>query len=112
MQLQTKREVRNAFGFRRLYMGRIESTFTEALAWIPQSTVAIVINHGLRALDAQGVELLLQVHDSLDFQVLAQDHQAQLERLKPHLLITVPYPDPLVIPIGFKVSGVSWGDAH
>lgn len=109
--LNTRREVRNAFGFRRLYFDRIDSVFTEALAWIPQSTVAIVINHGLRALDAAGVPLLLQVHDSLDFQLPVRDYQLALELLKPSLLIPIPYDDPLTIPIGFKVSTTSWGAA-
>ena len=28
------------------------------------------------------------------------------------LLIQVPYPDPLIIPVGLKVSSDSWGDCH
>lgn len=112
-QLQTTRQIRNAFGYRRLFLGRIDAALPEALAWIPQSTVAIVINHALVAIDKNcpDVELLLQVHDSLDFQIPVNDIDSTLERLKPHLSIVVPYSDPLIIPVGFKMSSISWGDA-
>lgn len=111
-QLAETRQVKNAFGFRRLYFDRIEQCFTQALAWIPQSTVAIVINKGLVALDkhmSDELQLLLQVHDSLGFQVPSYKRHEVLEKARPHLLITVPYPDPLIIPIGFATSDVSWG---
>lgn len=104
--------MQNAFGFRRLYFDRIGNCFTQALAWIPQSTVAIVINKGLVNLDthmADELHLLLQVHDSLGFQVPSYKRHEVLEKARPHLLITVPYPDPLIIPIGFATSDVSWG---
>ena len=38
--------VRNAFGFTRTYFSQDRNTFTEALAWSPQSTVAIVTELG------------------------------------------------------------------
>jgi DNA polymerase I-like protein with 3'-5' exonuclease and polymerase domains/uracil-DNA glycosylase len=112
LQLQTTRQVRNAFGFRRLFLGRIDDSFTKGLAWIPQSTVARVINGILIALDKHvpEIDLLLQVHDSLDFQLSYNTYTTILEKAKPHFSITVPYPDPLIIPVGFAVSTRSWGD--
>ena len=112
--LMTKREVRNRFGNRIFFFGRIEKLLPEALAWIPQSTVALVINRGMVALDKNcpEVEILLQVHDSLTFQIPRLRYPVILNEIAPHLLIKIPYPDPLTIPIGFKVSEKSWGDAE
>lgn len=111
-QLQSSRSVRNAFGFRRTYFDRIEGILPEALAWIPQSTVANVINAGLRNIYDQlpSVTLLLQVHDSLVFQWPVSSDPAIRPAIRDALLITVPYADPLVIPVGLKVSLDSWGD--
>jgi DNA polymerase-1 len=111
-QLQTSRSVRNAFGFRRTYFDRIEGILPEALAWIPQSTVANVINLGLINVynNLPSIQLLLQVHDSLVLQLPAHDADRLLPKLRKELLITVPYPDPLVIPVGLKASTTSWGD--
>jgi len=112
--LQTRREVRNAFGYRIFFFDRIEGLLPEALAWIPQSTVALVINHAFVNLDkyVPVAETLLQVHDSLDFQIPRYNYLQTLRELKPHLLIPVPYPDPLTIPVGFAVSEKSWGDVE
>lgn len=112
--LATKREVRNAFGNRIFFFDRIESLLPEALAWIPQSTIALVINRAMVALDKNihEAEILLQVHDSLDFQIPRYNHPQLLSRIRPHLLITIPYPDPLIIPVGFKISDKSWGDCE
>jgi len=66
-QIQTRRYVENKFGYRRFYFDRVEHLLPEALAWIPQSTVALVINHGWANIDENLplVQILLQVHDSI-----------------------------------------------
>lgn len=46
-QISTTRLVTNKFGYRRFYWDRISEVLTEALAWVPQSTVALVANQGL-----------------------------------------------------------------
>lgn len=109
-QLQTTRSVYNRFGFRRIYFDRVESILPEALAYIPQSTVAEVINRGLVNifLNLPLVQVLLQVHDSLVFQ-LPSSRRDLLPAVRQQLLITIPYDDPLVIPVGLKSSSVSWG---
>jgi hypothetical protein len=112
--LARTRTVRNAFGFRRYFFDRIESVFPQALAWIPQSTVANVTNQGIinvhRNLPA--VEILLQVHDSLVWQIRKAFFFRDLPKVKECLEIQVPYPDPLVIPVGLKASEKSWGECE
>jgi DNA polymerase-1 len=111
--LATTRQVTNKFGFRRYYFDRIEKLLPEALAWIPQSTVALVICYGLvRMTEQTEVDLqpLLQVHDSLVFQYPKHLRNPALRKARECMLVEVPYDDPLVIPVGFKLSDRSWGD--
>jgi len=110
--LMHTRQVTNAFGYRKFFFDRIEGLLPEALAWIPQSTVACVINRALLniAVNLPSVKLLLQVHDSLVGQIHKIDLPNVLPLLHQNLLITIPYPDPLIIPAGFKYSETSWGD--
>ncbi len=74
MQLAKYRFVENAYGYRRFYFDAIDGLLKEALAWIPQSTVAIATNLAIlnitddELLRKAGVEFLLQVHDSSVFQ--------------------------------------------
>lgn len=107
-----KREVRNRFGYRKFFFDRVEGLLPEALAWIPQSTVACVINRALLnvAVNLPEIKLLLQVHDSLVGQVPEDRFSSLLKPLHQNLLITIPYPDPLIIPCGIKYSRTSWGE--
>lgn len=115
------RAVWNKFGFRRFYFDRVEGILPEALAWGPQSTVAHVINKGWEQLEtfpqtsawmrAGLLHVELQVHDSLVIQVHSDlIRQGAREVIRDTLLVTVPYDDPLIIPVGCKESSVSWGD--
>ena len=110
--LMTKRRVSNAFGNIRHYFDRIQSILPEALAWIPQSTVALVIERGMVRLDAKipEVHILMQVHDSLVFQIPKYQWRSYLPQIKESLEVVVPYSDPLIIPVGIAVSEISWGD--
>lgn len=110
-QLMETRTVTNKFGYRRFYFDRIESILGEALAWIPASTVAIIINKGLLRIanELPAVQLLLQVHDSLAGQYPSASPQFK-EEIRQRCLITVPYDDPLIIPTSISTSTVSWGD--
>jgi len=119
--------VYNRFGFRRVFFDRIDSVFPEALAWIPQSTVALNTYAGALQLerhywpdqlepnwmpkrfpeDLEGI--LLQTHDSVNFQF--RDHRVPLlQEIKNHLSVTIPYEDPLIIPWDIKRSAKSWGE--
>lgn len=127
--LQKNRTIFNAFGFRRVFFDRIDNCFTEALAWIPQSTVAINTYHGALQLEAKywpeqqrpGFSpsrkgtlypyegILLQTHDSIN----PQFHLARvppIDEIRKTLEVVTPYPDPLVIPWDLKRSTKSWGD--
>lgn len=109
--IMTKRKVTNKFGYHRIYFGRIEDLLKEALAWIPQSTVAIAVNHALLRIHKElpEVQLLLQVHDSVVFQYPAEMREALLPKLHEIMQVTIPYDDPLIIPSTIKVSTKSWG---
>lgn len=102
----------NAFGYRKKWFDRIEGNIlNEMVAWIPQSTVALIINHGYVAIDEKlpDVEILLQVHDSLTGQYPIQDRERCIADITRESTIIVPYPDPLIVPIGLKFSTDSWG---
>lgn len=111
--LSRSRMVTNRFGYRRVYFDRIDSCFTEALAWVPQSTVAEVsFRGGIKLLQAcPWVEMLLQVHDSLVFQVREADAN-RLQELRSGLEYPVPYATPLTIQWGLSRSAKSWGECE
>jgi len=106
--------IENRFGARLYVLGRFE--LPEFLGWLPQSTVAGVINRALCNIDAmeqQGktsIQLLIQVHDSLAGQFLATNREQEIANLKNWSEIIVPYEDPLVIPTSVNTSMLSWGD--
>lgn len=110
--LQTKRQVSNAFGYNITYFDRPDNLLPQALAWVPQSTVAIVTARASIALKRHcpWVELLLQVHDSLVFQIpLHRFNPSSLATLRTIMDVAVPYADPLHIPWGLAASSRSWG---
>jgi len=112
LQLQTRRYVENRFGYRRFYFDRIEGLLPEALAWIPQSTVAIVTAriHTAIEFNIPQVHVTIQVHDSIRGHYPTHLEAELLPRIHAASLITIPYDDPLIIPTGLKTSTVSWGD--
>jgi len=111
-RLGAERIVENRFGYRWRVFGRTDGLLPEALAWIPQSTVALVINKAWLRIhrEAPEIQILLQVHDSLVGQFPDDKTQAVLEKLPALAAISIPYDDPLIIPTGIKTSRVSWGD--
>jgi DNA polymerase I len=114
MELSTRHYVENRFGYRRHYFDRVDSILPEALAWLPQSTVACVINRIWLWLwgNARGlIEVLLQVHDSLAGQFpIGSRREALVALRRAASQVVVPYDDPLIIPVGIKTSSKSWGD--
>lgn len=112
-RLLTTRTISNKFGFSRTFFDRITPKLLgEALAWIPQSTVALTINYGYCNLTENypEVENLLQVHDSLTGQCPIALWPDLKPLIKKALEIPIPYDDPLIIPTSLKTSTVSWGD--
>lgn len=114
--LRTTHSVKNKFGFPRFFFDRLESIFPEALAWVPQSTVAIVINTALlhlwrRYRFSSAFQILMQVHDSLLVQIHKPFYDSVLsEMCSVFKQIVVPYNDPLIIPFDGKISTKSWGE--
>lgn len=111
-ELYSTRTVKNAFGYRRFFFGRVEELLPEAVAWVPQSTVGLVINYALCNIDEQipEVQILLQVHDSLTMQCPSLILHETIPRIRKAAEIPIPYPEPWTIPVGFKVSSVAWGE--
>lgn len=114
--LQATRTIRNAFGYAITYFGRVEQILPEALAWIPQSTVALVADKAFVNLDENmsgRLEVLSQNHDSLVYQIRRTILCDELlQEVHKNLHIPIPYPDPLVIPWGLSYSDRSWGDVE
>lgn len=118
-QIMTTREVCNQFGYRIHFFDDIKSILPEALAWVPQSTVAIVCFRAallLRKLITDHrlpIQILLQVHDSLVFQIRRDILPIVLPQIRDLFLsVVVPYPEPLRMKWSFKISAKSWGDCH
>jgi DNA polymerase I len=112
-QLAENRTVTNKFGYRRVYFDRPDLLLTQALAWVPQSTVAIVIDHAMDNIVthlSERVEILLQVHDSLYMQTAANTLDEILPLIERASLIEIPYDTPLTIPVGFEVTKTNWGE--
>lgn len=124
--LSSTRTIYNRFGFRRVFYDRIDSCFTEALAWIPQSTVALNTYRGALQLESRYWQhqqarhwrpltnrdhegMLLQTHDSINFQFPLDSVPLEYE-IRKTLECVIPYDDPLVIPWELKKSTKSWGD--
>lgn len=112
--LYTKRAVANPFGFVRTYFERMDNLLPEALAWVPQSTVALVIDTAFNRIVKYLPEsqVLLQVHDSLVGQTPKHLWKETKPKLRQLLEVVIPYSDPLIIPTGLKTSCVSWGDCQ
>lgn len=72
-EVKTTRMVENSFGRKHKFLGRPDAkTCREAVAWIPQSTVADLTNRSMLRVDKHpilGPEFLLQKHDELVVQV-------------------------------------------
>lgn len=106
--------IENKFGARLYNLGRLN--LPELLGWLPQSTVAGVINRALVNIDEEAeagktsIQLLIQVHDSLAGQFLTGKMGEEVETLRRLARIEIPYDEPLIIPVGINCSEKSWGD--
>lgn len=110
--LQSTRTVSNRFGYTYTFLGRIDRALPQALAWGPQSTVAIVTAKAMDVIDLQfpSVEILIQVHDSIVFQVPIRRDPTLVDSVIAASRISIPYDDPLIIPFGVKSSTTNWGE--
>lgn len=106
--------VQNAYGYRCKWFDRLEgNAINEGIAWIPQSTIGLHINHIWAEIDEHhpDIPILLQCHDSLVGEFPTDDTDRCVDRLLDVAgKCVVPYADPLYIPAGIKCSTTSWGD--
>lgn len=132
-EVKKRRYVENSFGYRWYIFDRIDDqVMPEAVAWIPQSTVSIIINkiwmsifqgvpepewdlspeHMYKLMHQPAVvETLLQVHDSLAGQFPTHQKDWAVKRILELSRIVVPYSDPLIIPFTVGTSNLNWGAA-
>jgi uracil-DNA glycosylase len=110
-QISTRHYIENRFGYRWYIFDRIDSIIPEAIAWVPQSTVSVIINKIWMNIyeTLPDVQVLLQVHDSLCGQYPI-GREALRDAIQECGRIVVPYEDPLIIPFSVKTSLISWGD--
>lgn len=106
--------VENVFGARGYFLDRSDTNlYNKAIAWIPQSTIGILVNHGLVNIDTKedprSVQVLLQTHDSLSGQYLKSDLTAP-DRITKHMEIPLKYQKELIIPAGIAISEKSYGE--
>lgn len=106
-----RRVVSNVFGYKMTFFDRVEGLLPEALAWIPQSTIAIyasLLHMAFEQID--DVEVQMQCYDSLAGIYPTDDEDRVLLEMDSARQIVIPYADPLIIPLGLSRSTVSWGD--
>lgn len=114
-QLMGTRTIYNKFGYRRVYFDRVEGLLPEALAWVPQSTVAILVSFQQMAIEEalpEQVDMIMQGHDSLIGQYRTEHEGIILPRMHAASKIAVPYDDPLYIPLELATSTSSWGEVR
>lgn len=102
-EMMVEKRIRNAFGFEKRFFDKRDNfnSLSEALAWIPQSTVAIIINKvwmRMEQLDSSNVYVTMQTHDSLNFEIRKTMVPQIALQIQECFNIVVPYDDPLVIP--------------
>lgn len=110
-QIAARRYIENRFGYRWYIFDRVDSALNEAIGWIPQSHTSIVINRIWERIHRElpEVEILMQVHDSLPGQMPTSRVAHLLPRIRELARVTIPYEDPLTIPVSIKTSEKSWG---
>lgn len=112
LRINRDKEIKNVFGYRIKAFDRIDDNLYRAfVAWIPQSTVACLINRGYYNIykNLREVQVLLQVHDSLAGQFPTHLGDWAVRRIVEECSVPLPYAEPLIIPVGIKTSPLSWG---
>ena len=112
--LTNGRIIYNAFGYRMVFFDRVDGLLPQALAWLPQSTIAILASKIHMAMEKQvpGLQIWLQVYDSVSGVYPTVHEEECLAAMNEARKIVIPYVDPLIIPMGLKTSIVSLGDCE
>lgn len=108
-------------GRKRVFYDRPDAILPEAIAYVPQSTIADTLNMGLLKVAASarlwelGFEVLLQVHDAIGFQVPERNADEALSLLPALLDIPITIgrrgvePYDIHIPVEIQ-TGYNWGE--
>jgi len=112
--IDTKGYVTNAFGARGYFLDKSDKNiYNKAVAFLPQSTIGIMVNKGLvnvdKREDSKVAHVLLQTHDSLSGQFLTTDTGAA-DRIVKHMSVPLMFDKQLIIPAGIVTSTKSYGD--
>lgn len=114
-EVLTKRELRNAFGRIRIFLGTENEIQREGVNFPIQSTAADIIGKAMIDLHEklkgfEGAKLLLQVHDSLLVQCKPRDKEKIKDLMKSCMEWKVTINKKLVVfPVEFK-TGSNWGE--
>jgi DNA polymerase-1 len=105
--------IENVFGAKGWFLDKTDKNlYNKAVAWVPQSTIGILVNKGIVNIEKkenpENVQVLMQTHDSASGQFLTTDLTAA-ERITNHMNIELQYRKPLIIPAGIKTSTISYG---
>lgn len=111
-QMMGQKFVENKFGFRKNYFDARDghTALSEALAWIPQSTVGNIINIVWDRINTHmnpdEIFVAMQVHDSLVFQMREDLVPVLAKQVEDYFQVVVPYDDPLIIGSSLEVGTV------
>jgi len=107
--------VSNVFGYKLYIFKRVEGTvLNEIIAWIPQSSIAILVNHAWVKLtekfpNSTELMVLQQNHDSLGGQIINEKVDFYANEIKEAMQIELPYNPGVIIPSDIHLSTKSWG---
>jgi DNA polymerase-1 len=107
--------IENIFGRRAWFLNKNDvNLMNKAAAFIPQSSIADVMNRALVTIEETlpEVEILLQVHDSGVFQYDIEIADEMRKKIKTAMEVVIPYKPELIIPSDFKVSRKSYGSTE
>lgn len=112
--ISKKGYIENIFGRRGWFIDKNDPTlYNKAYAFIPQSSIADLMNHAMVNIAANpNIEILLQVHDSAVVQYPIEIAEQCRKDLKDAMEFYLPYEHPLKIPADMKVSRISYGDTE
>jgi uracil-DNA glycosylase family 4 len=112
-QVQSTRVLTNLFGRKHKYLGRLSDITRSATSFVPQSTVADLMNISLCYIfENTDLQVLLQLHDAVYVQCLDNEDEVQrvMHVLKDHMTRPLKYGNQeFFIDVDFKV-GKYWGN--
>jgi DNA polymerase I-like protein with 3'-5' exonuclease and polymerase domains len=111
-QVASSGELTNCFGRRRIFLSQ-RGAGNDQIAYLPQSTIADLLNAALvrlYALESAGFKIVLQIHDAILVEAPAASWAAVARLLQQTMLIPLAIGGrQLTVPVDISMSAVSWG---